>query len=50
MVHGLMKQDLGTEELEAFAREGEALVKGLKGKVGSFNRAVDKAADLARRG
>lgn len=28
--------------LEAVAREGEALVKTLKGKVGSFSRAADR--------
>ena len=29
-------------DFEVVAREGEALVKTLKSKVGSFNRAVDR--------
>jgi len=42
LVHELMKQRAATEDFEAVAREGEALVKTLKSKVGSFNRAVDR--------
>ena len=41
LVHELMKQRATTGDFEAVAREGEALVKTLKSKVGSFNRAVD---------
>lgn len=43
LVHKLMKQQVTTNELEAFALEGESLVKVLKNKVGCFNRAMDKA-------
>ena len=42
LVHELMKQRATTANFEAVAREGEALVKTLKSKVGSFNRAVDR--------
>lgn len=42
LVHVLMKQRATTADFEAVAREGEALVKTLKSKVGSFNRAVDR--------
>ena len=42
LVHELMKQRATTADFEAVAREGEALVKTLKSKVGSFNRAVDR--------
>ena len=42
-----MKQRATMEDFEAVAREGEALVKTLKSKVGSFNRAVDR--ERARR-
>lgn len=41
LVHKLMKQQLTTNELDAFALEGESLVKVLKNKVGCFNRAPD---------
>ena len=41
LVHELMRQRVSTEELEAFALEGESLVRTLKSKVGSFNRAVE---------
>ena len=42
LVHELMKQRATTADFESVAREGEALVKTLKSKVGSFNRAVDR--------
>ena len=42
LVHELMKQRATTADFEAVAREGEALVKTLESKVGSFNRAVDR--------
>lgn len=42
LIHELMRQKLETRELEEFAREGEVLVKALKSKVGSFNRAIGK--------
>ena len=45
LIHELMNQKLETSELEGFAREGEALVKTLKNKVGSFNRANDRRKD-----
>lgn len=44
LVHELMRQRLDASELEEFAREGERLVKALKSKVGSFNRAADRAS------
>ena len=42
LVHELMKQRATTADFEAVARDGEALVKTLKSKVGSFNRAMDR--------
>ena len=42
LVHELMKQHVTAGDFEAVAREGEVLVKTLKSKVGSFNRAVDR--------
>ena len=42
LIHELMKQNLSTTGFEEFALEGEQLVKTLKSKVGSFNRAADK--------
>lgn len=45
LIHELMKQNPKTSELEGFAREGEALIKTLKNKVGSFNRVNDRRKD-----
>ena len=42
LVHKLLKQHATTSDFEAVAREGEALVKTLKSRVGSFNRALDR--------
>lgn len=43
LVHELMRTNLEPGDLEGVAREGKELVKAIKSKVGSFNRAVDKA-------
>lgn len=37
-----MKQNASTGDFEVVAREAEALVKMLKSKAGSYNRAVDR--------
>ena len=42
LVHELMRRRVTTEDLEAFAIEGESLVKTLKSRVGSFNRASER--------
>ena len=42
LVHELMKQRATMEDFEAVALEGQALVKTLKSKVGSFNNALER--------
>ena len=42
LVHELMKQRATTGDFEAVALEGQALVKTLKSKVGSFNNALER--------
>ena len=42
LIHELVKQQLSTAYLREFALEGEALLKELKSKVGSFNRAIER--------
>ena len=42
LVHKLMKQRATTEDFESVALEGQALVKTLKSKVGSFNNALER--------
>lgn len=42
LVHELMKQRATSEDFESVALEGQALVKTLKSKVGSFNNALER--------
>ena len=44
MIHALLKQSLHTEDLQAIAERGQALVKTVSSKVSSYNRALDRAA------
>ena len=42
LIHALLKQQLHTEDLQAFAEEGQVLVKALCSKATSFRRAIEK--------
>lgn len=42
LVHELMKQRATSEDFESLALEGQALVKTLKSRVGSFNNALER--------
>ena len=42
LIHALLKKDLTTDEVEAFAREGEVLTRILCNKARNYKRAVER--------
>ena len=42
LIHALLKKELTTEEVEAFAREGEALARTLCNKARNYKRAIER--------
>lgn len=42
LIHALLKKELTTDEVEAFAREGEALAKTLCNKSNNYKRAIER--------
>ncbi len=47
LIHALLKQHLTDEDIQSCANRGVELVKTLRNRVSSFNRAVEKAKTLA---
>lgn len=42
LIHALLKKELTTDEIEAFAREGESLAKTLCNKSNNYKRAIER--------
>jgi hypothetical protein len=43
LIHALLKQQFEHNEIGVFATQGNELVKALRSRSGSYNRAVEKA-------
>lgn len=48
MIHALLKQRLGDDELERLANTGSELAKNLRTKSANLNRAIQKAAEAQK--
>ena len=45
LIHALLKQELQHDEVRKLAEKGNVLVKTLRNRVSSYNRALEKVTD-----
>ena len=48
LIHALLKQQLGHDEIADLAKAGKDIVNLLRNKSGSFNRAADKKKESVK--